>query len=58
MAQNDHDIGWEHGTPVGGRKKFVKCNYCEKQVHCGITRLKQQIFMNVFCEIYYIKHVF
>jgi len=43
MAPKQRDIGWEHGTPVGGSRKLVKCNYCGKQVHGGITRLKQHI---------------
>jgi len=43
MAPKQRDIRWEHGTPVGGSRKLVKCNYCEKQVHGGITRLKQHI---------------
>ena len=43
MAPKQRDIGWEHGTLVGGSRKLVKCNYCRKQVHGGITRLKQHI---------------
>ena len=34
------DIGWDHGKPVGGNKRIVMCNYCNKIVHGGITRLK------------------
>ena len=43
MAPKQRDIRWEHGTPVGGSRKLVKCNYYGKQVHDGITRLKQHI---------------
>ena len=43
MALKQRDIGWEHDTPVGVSRKLVKCNYCGKQVHGGITRLKQHI---------------
>ena len=37
------DIGWEHGSPVGGNKRIVMCKYCGKVVHGGITRFKQHI---------------
>ena len=40
MALKQCDIGWEHGTSVGGSRKLVKCNYCGKQVHGVISRLK------------------
>ena len=37
------DIGWEHGKPVGGNRKIVRCNYCGKIMHGGITRLKEHV---------------
>nr|XP_027090180.1 uncharacterized protein LOC113711200 [Coffea arabica] len=37
------DIGWEHGKPVGGNRKIVRCNYCGKVMHGGITRLKAHV---------------
>ena len=37
------DIGWDHGKPVGRNKRIVMCNYCNKIVHGGITRLKQHV---------------
>ena len=38
-----HDIGWECAEPVGGSKRTMKCKYCGKVIHGGITRLKQHI---------------
>ncbi|CAK9146750.1 unnamed protein product [Ilex paraguariensis] len=43
MTPKQHDIGWEHATPVGGDRRIIKCNYCGKIVHVGITRMKQHI---------------
>ncbi|XP_071913925.1 uncharacterized protein [Coffea arabica] len=37
------DIGWKHGKPVGGNRKIVRCNYCGKIMHGGITRLKEHV---------------
>ncbi|KAK4431154.1 Factor of DNA methylation 2 [Sesamum alatum] len=37
------DVGWDHATPVGGNKKVLRCNYCAKIIHGGITRMKQHI---------------
>ena len=37
------DVGWEHAKPVGGSRKIVRCNYCGKVVHGGITRMKQHL---------------
>ncbi|XP_043724638.1 uncharacterized protein LOC122671472 isoform X2 [Telopea speciosissima] len=37
------DPGWEHGVAQDGRKKKVKCNYCEKIVSGGINRFKQHL---------------
>nr|XP_027093590.1 uncharacterized protein LOC113713992 [Coffea arabica] len=37
------DIGWEHGKPVGGNRKIVRCNYYGKIMHGGITRLKEHV---------------
>ncbi|XP_071921749.1 uncharacterized protein [Coffea arabica] len=37
------DIDWEHGKPVGGNRKVVRCNYCGKIMHGGITRLKEHV---------------
>ena len=38
-----HDIGWEHAEHVGGSRRTMKCKYCGKVIHGGITRLKQHI---------------
>ena len=38
-----HDIGWEHAEPFGGNRRTLKCKYCGKVIHGGITRLKQHI---------------
>jgi len=43
MPPKQRNIGWEHATSVGGSKKLVKCNYCEKKVHGGITKIKQHL---------------
>ncbi|KAI3472650.1 hypothetical protein Pfo_031177 [Paulownia fortunei] len=37
------DMGWDHATPVGGDKKVLRCNYCAKIIHGGITRMNQHI---------------
>ncbi|XP_027150184.1 uncharacterized protein LOC113750408 [Coffea eugenioides] len=37
------DIGWEHGKPVGGNRKIVRCNYCGKVMYGGITKLKAHV---------------
>jgi len=40
MPSKQRDIGWEYTTSIGGSRKLVKCNYCGKTVHGGITRMK------------------
>ena len=38
------DIGWEHGTAIGGDKRKVACNYCGKVCSGGVTRrLKEHL---------------
>ena len=38
-----HDIGWEHAELFGGNRRTLKCKYCGKVIHEGMTRLKQHI---------------
>lgn len=37
------DIGWDYGDPVWLNRKIVKCCFCDKVIHGGITRFKQHI---------------
>ena len=43
MLSKQRDIGWKHATSFCGSRKLVKCNYCEKIVHGGITKMKQHL---------------
>ncbi|KAJ6850545.1 uncharacterized protein M6B38_263400 [Iris pallida] len=40
------DIGWEHGTMVGGHRHHVQCNYCQMTMIGGITRFKKHLASN------------
>ncbi|XP_042511920.1 uncharacterized protein LOC122087027 isoform X2 [Macadamia integrifolia] len=37
------DIGWQHGTMVGGHRHHVKCNYCQRSMIGGVTRFKKHL---------------
>ena len=38
-----YGIGWEHAESDSGSRRTIKCKYCEKVIHDGITRFKQHI---------------
>ncbi|XP_010941564.1 uncharacterized protein [Elaeis guineensis] len=37
------DIGWQHGTMIGGHRHHVQCNYCHRTMIGGITRFKKHL---------------
>lgn len=37
------DIGWQYADLVGVDKRVVRCRFCMKVIHGGITRFKQHI---------------
>ncbi|XXG74071.1 hypothetical protein AAC387_Pa07g2884 [Persea americana] len=37
------DIGWQHGTMVGGHRHHVQCNYCHRKMIGGVTRFKKHL---------------
>ncbi|XP_072952377.1 uncharacterized protein [Typha angustifolia] len=37
------DIGWQHGTMIGGQRHHVQCNYCHRTMIGGITRFKKHL---------------
>ncbi|KAL0912058.1 hypothetical protein M5K25_018001 [Dendrobium thyrsiflorum] len=37
------DIGWQHGTMIGGKRHHVQCNYCHRIMIGGITRFKKHL---------------
>ncbi|XP_043722633.1 uncharacterized protein LOC122669827 isoform X2 [Telopea speciosissima] len=37
------DIGWQHGTMVGGHRHHVQCNYCHRSMIGGVTRFKKHL---------------
>lgn len=41
-AQNK-DIGWTHCRPISNDKKKVICNYCNKEMSGGVTRIKEHL---------------
>jgi len=47
MLSKQRDIGWKHATSFGGSRKLVKCNYCGKTVHDGITRMKKALSTHI-----------
>jgi hypothetical protein len=37
------DVGWQHGTAVDNKSTKIKCNYCNTEYSCGITRFKHHL---------------
>jgi hypothetical protein len=36
-------VGWQHGTAVDNKSTKIKCNYCNTEYSCGITRFKHHL---------------
>ena len=43
MSPKHRDIRWEHAKSVGGSRKIMKCHYCGKTLHGGITKMKKHL---------------
>ncbi|CAO2830866.1 unnamed protein product [Amaranthus hypochondriacus] len=39
----DKDIGWSFCTKITDDEKVLKCNFCDKVIRGGITRLKEHL---------------
>ena len=42
-GKTSKNIGWRFGVPLTENKKKVKCNFCDKELWGGVTRLKRHL---------------